>query len=348
MKQTQHRPLVVLESFSEPRPTTNPYIVMLLRALESTDGLTARTFSWSRALFGRYDVFHVHWPELLVTNGPFLKQTARQLLFALMMLRLSVLRVPVVRTQHNLRPHQDLAPRPAALMRMLDRRTTTVVWINSLPAPDADRSVHRILHGHYRDWYASIAEPDAEPGRLGFFGLIRPYKGVEELLRAFAGTGPALRLAVSGKPDDEALLRSLTDAATGDARIDLSLRYVTDEELVQHVGRCSLVVLPYRQGLNSGGALAALSLSRPVLMPATDANRALADEVGADWVRLYEGELTAAVLETEAARARDLTGHPDLTARRWQTAGPDHLAAFRDAVARRRGTRRPRSTAGVP
>lgn len=331
---SRSRDLVVLESFGAPRPTTNPYVVMLLRALEATDGLVPLTFTWRRALLARYDVFHVHWPEILLMQGSGARRAARRLLFLLLLVRLRVLRVPVVRTQHNLRPHEDLGTVAEALLRGLDRQVAGVISLNRLPVPGSVPA-HAILHGDYRDWYAALPQPSPETGRLGFFGLIRPYKGVEDLLDAFAATGPSLRLAIAGSPQDERLAARLRAAPAADPRVDVRLRHLSDAELVDHVCRSVLVVLPYRAGLNSGGALAALSLSRPVLMPATDANRLLADEVGTDWVRLYEGELTADVLEAEAARAARLSGAPDLSARRWSDAGPAHLAAFREAVDRR-------------
>ncbi len=332
MSTPEPRALVVLESFGDPRPTTNPYIVMLLRALRSTEGLTVLTFSWRRALTARYDVFHAHWAEFLVTDGSGPKRLVRQVLFLALMLRWSIQRIPVVQTQHNLRPHESVGRRAGALLRMLDRRTVLLISINRLP-PDDPRPVRHILHGDYRDWYSGHPLPDPEPGRLGFFGLIRPYKGIDTLLGAFAGTDPQLRLAVRGQPNHDELEHELREAAARDPRISLGLHYLSDEELVDHVGRSTLVVLPYRQGLNSGGALAALSLSRPVLMPATEPNRALADEVGADWVRLYDSELTAELLEREAEHALALDGEPNLEARRWDLAGREHLAAFRDALA---------------
>ena len=49
------RPIRVLQSFPAPRPTTNPYIVMLARSLAATPGLAVRTFTWRTALAGRYD-----------------------------------------------------------------------------------------------------------------------------------------------------------------------------------------------------------------------------------------------------------------------------------------------------
>src|SRR4051794_35495330 len=99
------RGITVLASFSRPRPTTNPYIVMLSKALDGQDGLRLVYFNWKYALFGHFEVFHVHWPELLVAGKPGLKLVGRQLLFLMVLTKLWVCRIPVVRTLHNIRPH---------------------------------------------------------------------------------------------------------------------------------------------------------------------------------------------------------------------------------------------------
>ena len=54
-----------------------------------------------------------------------------------------------------------------------------------------------------------------------------------------------------------------------DPRITAVLRYVTDAELVDEVGRAELVILPYHEMHNSGAILVAMSLGRPVLAPRT-------------------------------------------------------------------------------
>ena len=53
-------------------------------------------------------------------------------------------------------------------------------------------------------------------------------------------------------------------------------------------------MLPYRHMHNSGAALTALSLDRPVLVPETDVNRDLARETGPGWVVTFAGELRPA------------------------------------------------------
>ncbi len=343
-------PLTVLESFPEPRPTTNPYIVMLREALEGTPGVRVLTFSWRTALTADYDVFHVHWPDILASGHTPLKKLARQVLLVLLLLRLWLSRTPVVRTLHNLGRPDGASRREIVLLSLLDSITTLWVVINPLSPLDASRSSVQILHGHYRDWFSRFPREAATPGRLCYFGLVRPYKNVDGLIRAFRGIGAEeatrladgsgrLSLTVAGKPESDELTAAVTELASGSSDIALDLRYIDEDEIVSRVTASELVVLPYREMHNSGSVLAALSLGRPVLVPANAANERLAAEVGAGWVRTYQGDLTSAdlVAVLSSLRERPLAGSPDLSAREWSDAGEQHRAAFERALDLRRG-----------
>lgn len=337
--------LVVLQSFPAPRPTTNPYLVMLARAVAAVPDVELRTFSWRRALLGRrYDVFHVHWPEILVSGRSPLKKLVRQVLFLLFLLRLRVLRTPIVRTVHNLERPQGISWRERALLGLIERQTSLRIAINTItPIPEGQAFV-TIPHGHYRDWFAHYSEPAPVRGRIAYVGLIRRYKGVDSLVRAFRETAdPELSLHVSGRPSNDDLAATLTALAHGDARIHLLLRFLSDAELVTEIGESELVVLPYRDMHNSGGALTTLSLDRPVLVPDNEVNRRLADEVGPGWVYTFGDRLTSADLErtTAAVRARRDSARPDLAHRSWERAGIQHVAAYRQAVAHARRRRWP-------
>lgn len=328
------RPLTVLESFPDPRPTTNPYIVMLRDALAAQDGLQLLTFSWRRALLGRWDVFHTHWPEILVSGRTPLRAVIRQVLFSLVLLRARLLHRPMVRTLHNLELPSDLSAVQTILLKTAYRWTTLVITINST-TPSPDDAMHaRILHGHYRDWFERVPQSASTPGRVCFVGLIRRYKGVDSLISAFSDlpADDGLTLRICGRPSNDGLAQELTELAGGDPRISLHFAYLSDEELVAEITAAELVVLPYREMHNSGGALAALSLNRPVLVPDNEANRALAAEVGGEWVQRYSGSLTGEDIVQAMKVATDLRGGPDLGRRDWGQVGFDHLAAFRRAV----------------
>lgn len=330
------RPIVVLQSFPEPRATTNPYIVMLKRALERTPGLTVKTFSWSEALTGRYDVFHVHWPEILLEGRTPVRRAFKASLFVLLLLKLAVSRTAIVRTQHNLELPSDIGKIRVALLRILNRATTIRIALNDQTFARGATSCAVIPHGHYRDWFAPYIRSRTRSATFGYVGLIRRYKNVTGLVAAFRRLPGDFTLEVAGRPSDDRLRDSLQLAADGDPRIALRLGFLDDEDLVLAVSGCELVVLPYSHMHNSGGVLASLSLSTPVLVPATEVNAALAKEVGAGWVLQYEGVLTPTdLLEAlEVVRERPRSSEPDLSARGWDDAGQAHLSVYRDALTR--------------
>lgn len=334
--------LIVQQSFPRPRPTTNPYLVMLGRSIARQPGVGVRLFSWRSALTASYDVFHVHWPEILVSGHSPLKKLARQALTLLLVARLAVLGVPIVRTVHNLELPDGISRRERWLLRIIDRRTALVVVLNDETPRNPDVPTELIPHGHYRDWFESFERPARERGRVSFVGLVRRYKGVEDLVRSFRGVASDATLHVAGRPSTPEIARELEGLAKADDRVTLDLRFLDDHDLVDAVDRASLVVLPYRHMHNSGTALTALSLDRPVLVPDNEVTSRLGDEVGAGWVHRFDGELTAADIEQALASAETLApdARPDLSAREWQTQGERHVAAYRRAIQTTRRSRR--------
>ncbi|MFS2242885.1 glycosyltransferase family 4 protein [Microbacterium sp. OR16] len=333
--------LAVMESLSRPRPTTNPYLIQLCQSLQRTPGIELSYFSWRRALFGEVDVFHVHWPELLMGGHRRSGRVARRLLTTAFLLRILITRVAVVRTLHNLERPSGLGRIDRLLLTCIDRLTTSTVTLNETTPVSSGQAHHTVLHGHYRDWFAHHPRHDARTGRVAYLGLIRRYKGVEQLIRAFLDwDSPDATLAVAGRPSTDELRHELQSLAGDDERISLAFRFLDDAELVARISESQLVVLPYRHMHNSGTVLAALSLDRPVLIPDNAVNRALADEVGDQWVHLFEGDLQANDLRLamEATRA-PRTSVPDLTRREWTAVGAQHAVAFRHAAALRRGRR---------
>jgi len=336
--------ITVLQSFPRRRRTTNPYLTQLLECLPPD--VHASTFSWWAALTSPYDVLHVHWPETLLRASTRPRTATRQVRFALVLLRLQLRRTALVRTLHNTEPHEQVSRVERALLRWCDRRTTVWIRLNPLTLAPTHAPVVTILHGHYRDWFAAYRRPAATPGHLLFFGLVRPYKGVERLLEAFGAIPDAgLRLRIVGRPSSAELARTIERAAGADDRIGARLEYVDDDVLADELGRAELVVLPYRELHNSGAALLALSLDRPVLLPAGPAVERLAAEVGPGWVMTFDGDLTSEDLIAAVRAARsDRAPTPDLGARAWPQIGVDHAAAYRMAVAR---TRRHARTTGA-
>lgn len=332
--------LSVLMSFKQPTGSTNPYITQLHRALLATPELTVATFSWRAALLGHWDVFHVHWPETMIYSPRRLLRLAKLLLLGILLIRLKSGHAAVVSTYHNVGAHEQQGWLGRHLLARLRRLIVGYIVLNPHSQPPADRLTWLIPHGHYRDWYARYDRARAVPGRLATFGLIRPYKGVEELLAAFAGwTDPAASLTIGGKPADPDTGERVAQLGSADPRVALVLRFLGEQELVTLATEAELLVFPYVAMHNSGAVLAGLSLGRPVLAPRNAVNEALAREVGQQWVQLYDGTLTPAVLTQALASVRTIQpdAMPDLSDRDWDLAGVKHLQAYREAVTKARG-----------
>ena len=131
-------------------------------------------------------------------------------------------------------------------------------------------------HGPYDHIVSSAGRADAgdeSPFRLLYFGVIRPFKGVEDLVAAFSSLGrdqaSQFRLSVVGEtwegwtiPDEAIAISPHTDLIE---RVD---RYVSDEELAAYVAQADAIVLPYHRSSMSGPLHIALTAGLPVVVTA--------------------------------------------------------------------------------
>jgi glycosyltransferase involved in cell wall biosynthesis len=112
---------------------------------------------------------------------------------------------------------------------------------------------------------------------LLFFGVVRPYKGLDVLLRALAGGPPNLTLTVAGEfwggtGETEKLMAELGI----EDRVRLRPGYVPASEIPALFAAADALVLPYREATASQNALLAFSRGVPVI---TTTAGALADLV---------------------------------------------------------------------
>lgn len=324
--------LRVMMSTPSIRATTNPYIVQLVDSVGRE--VDVRLFSWRDAILGRYDVLHVHWPEIFTSASTGPRRWARRVLATALQGRLAVTRTALVRTAHNERPHESTSTVDGLILRRWDRLTAMWILLNERTTTATEAARTFIPHGHYRDHFAPYARRDPRPGHVSVVGHIRPYKGMEELVAATAAdTAPgAFHLHVAGKPADAALGELLVDNARASDRIALELDFVDDQRIVEIISSSSLVVLPYRQLHNSGVALLALSLDRPVLVPDNAVTRDLQQEVGDTWVHLLRADVELTQAIREALSFGIPAGSPNLSAREWPLTARQHAVAYARAA----------------
>jgi glycosyltransferase involved in cell wall biosynthesis len=202
--------------------------------------------------------------------------------------------------------HSALPP-DAALTRSLLSRVDTVIVHSAAQAaqarelaPDVPIVIARIPP-HLPDRPAPAHDLSAERAvdlapanpktRLLFFGVVRPAKGLDILLRALARAPEHVTLTVAGEfPGGTAQTQQLITALGLGTRVTLRPGYRPAGELPALFGAADALVLPYREATASQNVLLAFSYGVPVI--ATTAG-ALAEAVrdGVDGLTCAPGDV---------------------------------------------------------
>jgi glycosyltransferase involved in cell wall biosynthesis len=115
-----------------------------------------------------------------------------------------------------------------------------------------------------------VPSPDEDVLLLVQFGVIKPYKGVDVLVRAMAAM-PAeargrCRALIAGKPAIAmGPLESLVDSLAVGDHVEFDLRFFTAAEMHALFGRASAMVFPYRCIDASGVLFSCLRAGRPIV-----------------------------------------------------------------------------------
>ena len=191
----------------------------------------------------------------------------------------------VVYTAHDVLPHeytQDDLPRLSKMLRHVDRailhseeneRAFRRIFPEATPALDV------VPHGNYF-FFAKEAEQTPQQARAAlaipadarvvlFFGAIRPYKGLADLIRAFPAVRallPDARLLIAGCPfEDFAPYReAIASAGISDCTV-LFLGYHASSDVAKFFRAADVAVLPYRSASQSGVAHLAFAFATPVI-----------------------------------------------------------------------------------
>ncbi len=230
----------------------NPWsFVRAARTLASFEGISLLLLPWWTAYFAP------HASLLLSVLGAESPSTVRLLVC------------------HNVFDHEGSALR-AALTRAVLRRADRFAAQNAESAaeilserPDAPVAVvphpvePRAVLPDQGEARARLGLPPDAPVFL-FSGLLRPYKGWDVLLDAFAAVRrevPSAILVLAGEPWGEATRLE----AWAPAGVRLELRYLHEDERARWFAACDAVVCPYRHATGSGIAADALAYGRPVI-----------------------------------------------------------------------------------
>lgn len=190
--------------------------------------------------------------------------------------------IEVVFVCHNVEPHEGTPFDRLALKWAYGGADRFVVHAQAerskMERYAAGRPVAVVAHPVY-DLFAEggLPKPAAARAELGlgaeeevllFFGLIRPYKGLEVLLRAMPAilSKRPVKLVVAGEcyGDDQPLHALIEELGIG-AALKLDLTYVPNEAVATYMVAADAVVVPYLHATQSGIVQVAYAFGKPVI-----------------------------------------------------------------------------------
>lgn len=217
------------------------------------------------------DIVHVQWFALPEVDWLFLNT-----------LRLQASKL--VYTVHNVFPHKKKASDKlifSKIYKLFDGLITHTQYSKNFLIKKfgiVSSKIHVIPHGNFN--YLLNLDGANHNSLLGgnevsqkrnilFFGRITPYKGLDLLIRAFVKVSNRIKdanLLIVGKPEvDMDSYRRLINQYSLSDKVTMVLEFVPDEDIRTYFSISDLVVLPYRQIDQSGAALLACTMGKPIV-----------------------------------------------------------------------------------
>jgi beta-1,4-mannosyltransferase len=303
----------------------NPYIRLFCESLERL-GIRIIDTHTSQAKCFKFDILHLHWPDLYVTLRPFYGAIVIAPTILMYMVVAKVLGKKIVWTVH------DVMPSRVRHRRLLNRYLFCVVMLvdayvfmspssetefkNIFPRARKRPTLH-VPHGPY-------PVPGTSPQRraemrerlsggvncllVGFLGDIRPYKNVEVLayLPRRDSIGREVKIVVAGAADP-----AFDPMETEGPLSRIPPRHLvrirerlTDRCLVDMIRAVDVVLLPYRRGSNSGFSMLVLSCGQRLLCSELPMFKDLSDHLGSPWVYVFDHRARNLSAELQAALSR--------------------------------------------
>jgi len=191
--------------------------------------------------------------------------------------------VAIVWTVHNLLSHDSQYPRLEYFYnRFIARLAKGIVAHTHYAKEEIGRyyrintaKVSVIPHGHYIHSYPNNISRDEARTKLQisdtdhvflYFGLIRAYKGIPELIDSFLKMNRSdVKLLIVGKPNEQTVADEIRDMAKNSPDIRFVFDYVKDEDVQVYMNASDIVVLPYRDIFTSGVVLLGMSFVKPII-----------------------------------------------------------------------------------
>ena len=240
------------------------------------------------------EIIYFDWVHSYIIGRTFLWSLIKSFSFVLEIFYLSLIRkIPIIHTLHNTQNHGGywLLWERIIYGFFLRRCSKIRVYSETLRQEIIEKSdipastVYIIQDIPYHHYYPNRISKKESRDYFNipntnfiflFFGKIKKYKGLEDLIRAFENikkTGDSLFIA--GQCLDDNYLKSLKKLTTSSPEIIWHDQFITKVEVQFFFNAADVVVLPFTRIDHSGSIDLAMSFSKPVITLKTAANSEL-------------------------------------------------------------------------
>ncbi len=304
---------------------SNPYNYLLYSGIEALD-IDVKEFSFLACLRLKYDVIHVHWPELYLNSHYALKAFCYSVLFLFSLCIAKLCGKKIIWTVHNLKPHHIKYP-------LLNR----YFWLIYLRLVDGFISLSHaneqlfldefkelqclprvaIHHGLYSGFYDDSVTKMQARQKLGipqeqnvnlFMGQIKGYKNIDTLIELFSSS-PQLQnhiLIIAGKFESQSYYQEVAAKTASTSNIIIHNKFIPNNELQFYFRAADLCILPFNNIFNSGSVLLSVSFNTPVLVPESPNFAEYAMLLQKGLIRTYRDQLTPELILSVTATNKEL------------------------------------------
>ena len=313
-------------------------------------------------LFARWRgarIIHLHWTYGFRLHLGHIGAYVAQMWFQFYLWTAKRTGLKIVWTAHNVLPHDPVFGDDIRARRMMLSYVDEVVALSDSTAKQLEDlfgvdNVTVIPHGPI-ELPPPRMNRDELRSQLGFaakttfvfFGLLRPYKNVEELIRAasqLSGTGIAVRIYGSADAEYQQLLSyEVALAKNNGADVEIEFGFLEEDQLAGVLCATDFVVLPFAAISNSGSVLTALASGCATLIPELDTLSEIPSDAVLRYSRHDKGRDLVTVMANSAENSGDIRNQLKGSARafafqsNWDEVGHKYVDVYTKALRGERG-----------
>lgn len=271
-----------------PHYDRNPYQELLLKEFKSVNGRLTKGYPLDiviNIIKFRPDILHFHWVSDYIVHTNRGVMFIKAFSFIAFCSLLKLLGINIVWTAHNVRNHESINVQYEIFFKSLFCQCidSVIVHCEAAKEPVNEKlEVSRedmvvIPHGNYSSYYCNNLSKVSARNDIGinqdaivfgFFGQIREYKRVPDLIESFAKLKSEQSiLLVAGNPINQQMKEEIQTKASQVSGVETYLQFIPDSEVHKYFQASDYMVYPFTDVLTSGSAILAMSFAKPIIAP---------------------------------------------------------------------------------